>query len=93
MESQNQNFKSLEHHLKVVRIHIQNTWRLTRVHKSTANLVKFLLKHGRVLQEMTLTLKSRHGDPRILRPIIHSRMMKFPRASSNVKTSLVYRRE
>ncbi|XP_058217538.1 putative F-box/FBD/LRR-repeat protein At4g03220 [Rhododendron vialii] len=55
-ESQNQTFKSLEHHLKVVRIHIQNTKALTRVHKSTINLVQFCLRHGRVLQEMTLTL-------------------------------------
>ncbi|XP_058220205.1 putative F-box/FBD/LRR-repeat protein At4g03220 [Rhododendron vialii] len=93
LESQKQTFKSLEHHLKVVRIHIQNTRMLTRVHKSAANLVRFFLQHGRVLQEMTVTLKSRRGDRRILQPSIRSRMMKFPRASSNVKISLVYWRE
>ncbi|KAH7860736.1 hypothetical protein Vadar_017404 [Vaccinium darrowii] len=89
LESQSRTFESLEHHLKVVRIHIQYTTVLMTRHKTTLNFVEFLLRHGKVLQEITLTSNSSRWDCSIQRPNILWKM-KFPRASSVVNTSVAY---
>lgn len=78
-ESQMQALKSFLHHLKVVKIDGFSEC------ENDISLAKFLLKHGKVLQE--LTLSSRHYNARdsIRRERIKSQMMEFSRASSKAK--------
>lgn len=79
-KSQIQNLKSIELHLKVARIDVEDF----NMHKRAVYLVKLLLRHGRALQEMTLTLRSKRVVPPFKRRRIHSQILKFKRASSNV---------
>ncbi|KAA8524530.1 hypothetical protein F0562_010953 [Nyssa sinensis] len=80
-ESQIESFKSFQNHLKVVKIDVCGS----KIHDSTVDLVKFLLKHGRVLEEMILTSLSTHSMDPSLWQQIGSQIIEFPQASANVK--------
>uniref|UniRef100_A0A5B7BF76 F-box domain-containing protein n=1 Tax=Davidia involucrata TaxID=16924 RepID=A0A5B7BF76_DAVIN len=82
-ESQIQAFKSFQHCLKVVKIEVCGS----KISESEVNLVKFLLKHGRVLQEMILS-SNPMGTP-LWERTIGSQIMEFPQASANVEISLL----
>ncbi|CAA0825209.1 Putative F-box/FBD/LRR-repeat protein [Striga hermonthica] len=76
-ESQTQYLKPFLHNLKVVKIHGFTEG------ANEVSLVKFLLTHGKVLQELFLwTSLSRPRDS-LLREKIKSQIMGFSRASSN----------
>lgn len=76
-ESQTQSLKSFLHHLKVVKIH-----GFTEC-ANDISLVKFLLKHGKVLQELFLCTSLSKPRESLLREKIKSQIMGFSRASSN----------
>ncbi|KAG6722409.1 hypothetical protein I3843_03G160500 [Carya illinoinensis] len=78
-ESQTQNLKSFLHHLKVVKIHGFLEC------ENEVSLAKFLLKHGKALQEMTLCTGHCIARDSLRRQKIRSQMMGFSRASSNAK--------
>ncbi|XP_059661021.1 putative F-box/FBD/LRR-repeat protein At4g03220 [Cornus florida] len=78
-ESQSQILKSFLHHLKVVKIHGFLAC------ENDISLAKFLLKHGRVLQEMTVFSGHYNSRYSLRREKIKSQMMGFSRASSNAK--------
>ncbi|KAI3457259.1 hypothetical protein Pfo_013922 [Paulownia fortunei] len=75
--SQTQSLKSFLHHLKVVKIH-----GFTEC-ANDVSLVKFLLKHGKVLQELFLCTSLSKPRDSLLREKIKSQIMGFSRASSN----------
>ncbi|KAK9285059.1 hypothetical protein L1049_024244 [Liquidambar formosana] len=78
-ESQTRALKSFLHHLKVVKIHGFLEC------ENEISLVKFLLKHGRALQEMTLCSGHCNSRDSLRRQKIRSQIMGFSRASSNAK--------
>ncbi|KAL3848927.1 hypothetical protein ACJIZ3_010809 [Penstemon smallii] len=79
-ESQIQNLRSFLHHLKVVKIH-----GFTEC-ANDVTLVKFLLKHAKVLQELFLfTCSLSKSRESLLREKIKSQIMGFSRASSKAK--------
>ncbi|GFS31856.1 protein with RNI-like/FBD-like domain [Actinidia rufa] len=78
-ESQAQALKSFLHHLKVVKIHGFSEC------ENDISLVKFLLKHGKVLQEMVLCSGHYGSRDSLRRERLKSQMMGFSSASSNAK--------
>lgn len=78
-ESQTQALKSFLHHLKVVKIHGFSEC------DNDVSLAKFLLMHGKVLQEMTLSSGNNNSRDPLRRERIRSQMMGLSRASSNAK--------
>ena len=85
-ESQAQTLKSFLHHLKIVTIH-----GLLITSEKEVSLAKFLLKHGKALQEMTLYTKqyiSKARNSRRRQEIIRSQLMGFSLASSNAKLKI-----
>ncbi|KAH7859535.1 hypothetical protein Vadar_002292 [Vaccinium darrowii] len=78
-ESQMQALKSFLHHLKVVKIDGFSEC------ENDISLAKFLLKHGKVLQELTLSSRHHNARDSIRRERIKSQMMGFSRASSKAK--------
>ncbi|KAK6157251.1 hypothetical protein DH2020_011499 [Rehmannia glutinosa] len=76
-ESQTQYLQSFLRHLKVVKIHgfIEC--------ENDVSLVKYLLKHGKVLQEVFLSTSLSKPRDSLLREKIRSQIMGFSRASSN----------
>ncbi|KAI8551834.1 hypothetical protein RHMOL_Rhmol06G0217600 [Rhododendron molle] len=84
-KSQIQNIKSIEVHLKVVRIDVQDV----NMHERAVYLGKLLLCHGSALQEMTLNLRSYSVVPSFERQRVQSEIMTFARASSNVIVSFL----
>ncbi|KAK6919451.1 FBD domain [Dillenia turbinata] len=78
-ESQIQLLKSFLHHLKVVKIHGFSEC------ENEVSLAKFLLRHGKVLQEMTLCSGHCNSRDSLRREKVKSQMMGFSRASSNAK--------
>ncbi|GAB2303428.1 hypothetical protein Dimus_037420 [Dionaea muscipula] len=78
-ESQAQGLKWFLHQLKVVRIHGFSEC------ENEISLVKFLLRHGRALQEMTVCSGQCHPRDSLRRDKIKSQMMGFSWASSNAK--------
>ncbi|KAL1560751.1 putative F-box/FBD/LRR-repeat protein [Salvia divinorum] len=76
-ESQAQSLSSFLHHLKVVKIH-----GFTEC-ANDVSLVKFLLKQGKVLQQVFLSASLSKGRDSLLREKIKSQIMGFSRASSN----------
>lgn len=80
-ESQIQTLKPFLNNLKVVKIHGFLEC------ENEVSLAKFLLKHGKGLQEMTLcTAHCKHRDS-LRRQKVRSQMMGFSWASSNAKIS------
>lgn len=82
-ESQTQNLQSFLHHLKIVKIHGFLEC------ENEVSLAKFLLKHGKALEEMVLSTghcKARHS---LQRQKIRSQMMGFSWASSNAKITFI----
>lgn len=78
-ESQIQTLKPFLQHLKVVKIHgFQEC-------ENEVTLSKFLLKHGKALQEMVLCGGRCNSRDTLRRQKIRSQMMGFSRASSNAK--------
>ncbi|XP_058220215.1 putative F-box/FBD/LRR-repeat protein At4g03220 [Rhododendron vialii] len=84
-KSQIQNLKSIEVHLKVVRIDVQDV----QMHERAVYLGKLLLCHGRALQEMTLNLRSYPVVPSFEQQRVQSEIMTFAHASSNVIVTLL----
>ncbi|KAL6956989.1 hypothetical protein U1Q18_049462, partial [Sarracenia purpurea var. burkii] len=78
-ESQALALRSFLHHLKVVKIQGFSEC------ENDINLAKFLLEHGKVLQEMTLSSGNFYSRDSLRRERIKSQMMGFSRASSNAK--------
>ncbi|PIN20865.1 hypothetical protein CDL12_06421 [Handroanthus impetiginosus] len=78
-ESQTQSLKSFLHHLNVVKIH-----GFTEC-ANDVSLVKFLLKHGKVLQQLFLCTSISKPRDSLLREKIKSQIMGFSRASSKAK--------
>lgn len=78
-ESQTHTLKSFLHHLKVVKI--QGFLEC----ENEVSLAKFLLKHGKALQEMTLCTGHSSARDSLRRQKIRSQMMGFSWASSNAK--------
>ncbi|CDP11865.1 unnamed protein product [Coffea canephora] len=78
-ESQSQAMNSFLHHLKVVKIHGFSEC------ENDISLVKFFLKHGKVLQEMFLSSSLSKPGNSLEREKIKSQIMGFSRASSNAK--------
>ncbi|XP_075670083.1 putative F-box/FBD/LRR-repeat protein At4g03220 [Castanea sativa] len=78
-ESQTHTLKSFLHHLKVVKIHGFLEC------ENEVSLAKFLLKHGKALQEMTLCTGHSSARDSLRRQKIRSQMMGFSWASSNAK--------
>ncbi|KAF3443776.1 hypothetical protein FNV43_RR13466 [Rhamnella rubrinervis] len=78
-ESQIQTLKSFLHHLKVVEIHGFLEC------ENEVSLAKFLLKHGKALEEMTLCTGHWKGRDSLRRQKIRSQIMGFSWASSNAK--------
>ncbi|KAH6788947.1 hypothetical protein C2S51_003953 [Perilla frutescens var. frutescens] len=76
-ESQTQLLNSFLHHLKVVKMH-----GFTEC-ANDVSLVRFLLKHGKVLQEVFLCTSLSKSRDSLLREKIKSQIMGFSRASSN----------
>ncbi|GLT28113.1 hypothetical protein SLA2020_030690 [Shorea laevis] len=82
-ESQTESLKSFLNHLNVVKIHGFLEC------ENEVSLAKYLLKHGKALQEMTLcTGQCNHRDS-LRRQKIRSQMMGFSRASSNAKIAFL----
>ncbi|KAM3221979.1 putative F-box/FBD/LRR-repeat protein [Capsicum annuum] len=77
-ESQSNAMNSFLQHLKVVKIHGFSEC------ESDVSLVKFLLKHGKVLQEMFLCAAEKSRDS-LHRERIKSQIMGFSKASCNAK--------
>ncbi|KAJ7981363.1 F-box family protein [Quillaja saponaria] len=80
-ESQIQPLKSFLHHLKLVKIHGFLEC------ENEVTLAKFLLKHGKTLQEMVLCTGHSTARDSLRRQKIRSQMMGFSRASSNAKVA------
>ncbi|KAF7140298.1 hypothetical protein RHSIM_Rhsim06G0154300 [Rhododendron simsii] len=78
-ESQTQALKSFLHHLKVVKIHGFSEC------ENDVSLAKFLLMHGKVLQEMTLSSGHTSSRDPLRRERIRSQMMGLSIASSDAK--------
>ncbi|KAH1031152.1 hypothetical protein J1N35_043326 [Gossypium stocksii] len=78
-ESQSQALKPLLNNLSVVKIHGFLEC------ENEVSLAKFLLKHGKALQEMTLFSGHCNYRDSLRRQKIRSQMMGFSRASSNAK--------
>ncbi|KAI5660729.1 hypothetical protein M9H77_20052 [Catharanthus roseus] len=83
-ESQSEGMNSFLHHLKVVKIQGFSEC------ENEISLIKFLLKHGKVLQEMFLIcsreiISSKSSKDSLQRQKIKSQIMGFSRASSNAK--------
>ncbi|KAE8698474.1 putative F-box/FBD/LRR-repeat protein [Hibiscus syriacus] len=78
-ESQTHALKPLLNHLSVVKIHGFLEC------ENEVSLAKFLLKHGKALQEMTLFSGHCNYRDSLRRQKIRSQMMGFSRASSNAK--------
>ncbi|XP_022749083.1 putative F-box/FBD/LRR-repeat protein At4g03220 [Durio zibethinus] len=78
-ESQTQTLKSFLNHLSVVKIHGFLEC------ENEVSLAKFLLKHGKALQEITLFSGHCNYRDSLRRQKIRSQMMGFSRASSNAK--------
>ncbi|XP_054814217.1 putative F-box/FBD/LRR-repeat protein At4g03220 isoform X1 [Prosopis cineraria] len=78
-ESQIQTLKSFLQHLKVVKIHGFLEC------EDEVTLAKFLLKHGKALEEMILCGGRCNSRDSLRRQKIRSQMMGFSRASSNAK--------
>lgn len=78
-ESQSQALKPLLNNLSVVKIHGFLEC------ETEVSLAKFLLKHGKALQQMTLFSGHCHYRDSLRRQKIRSQMMGFSRASSNAK--------
>nr|POE49632.1 putative f-box/fbd/lrr-repeat protein [Quercus suber] len=78
-ESQTHTLKPFLHHLKVVKIHGFLEC------ENEVSLAKFLLKHGKALQEMTLCTGHSSSRDSLRRQKIRSQMMGFSWASSNAK--------
>ncbi|KAG6416944.1 hypothetical protein SASPL_124385 [Salvia splendens] len=76
-ESQAQSLSSFLHHLKVVKIHGFSEC------ANDVSIVKFLLKHGKVLQQVFLSASLSKGRDSLLREKIKSQILGFSRASSN----------
>ncbi|KAK6253024.1 hypothetical protein QUC31_014744 [Theobroma cacao] len=82
-ESQTQTLKSFLNHLSVVKIHGFLEC------ENEVSLAKFLLKHGKALQEMTLSSGHCNYRDSLRRQKIRSQMMGFSRASSNAKIAFL----
>ncbi|XVE66290.1 hypothetical protein DITRI_Ditri08aG0068700 [Diplodiscus trichospermus] len=82
-ESQTQALKSFLNHLSVVKIHGFLEC------ENEVSLAKFLLKHGKALQEMTLFSGHCNYRDSLRRQKIRSQMMGFSRASSNAKIAFL----
>lgn len=80
-ESQTQTLKSFLENLKVVEVHGFLEC------ENEVSLAKFLLKHGKALQEMTLCTGNCGARDSLRRQKIRSQMMGFSWASSNAKIS------
>ncbi|XP_059449082.1 putative F-box/FBD/LRR-repeat protein At4g03220 [Corylus avellana] len=80
-ESQTQTLKSFLENLKVVEVHGFLEC------ENEVSLAKFLLKHGKALQEMTLCTGNSGARDSLRRQKIRSQMMGFSWASSNAKIS------
>nr|GMC70526.1 putative F-box/FBD/LRR-repeat protein At4g03220 [Ipomoea batatas]GMC72866.1 putative F-box/FBD/LRR-repeat protein At4g03220 [Ipomoea batatas]GMC72867.1 putative F-box/FBD/LRR-repeat protein At4g03220 [Ipomoea batatas] len=78
-ESQSQVMKSFLQHLKIVKIHGFSEC------ENEISLVKFLLKHGKVLEEMFLYGGFSKSRDSLHREKIKSQIMGFSRASGNAK--------
>ncbi|KAK9924628.1 hypothetical protein M0R45_032987 [Rubus argutus] len=78
-ESQTLNLKSFLHHLKIVKIHGFLEC------ENEVSLAKFLLKHGKALEEMILSTGYCKARYSLQRQKIRSQMMGFSWASSNAK--------
>ncbi|XP_059284133.1 putative F-box/FBD/LRR-repeat protein At4g03220 [Lycium ferocissimum] len=78
-ESQSNAMNSFLQHLKVVKIHGFSEC------ESDVSLVKFLLKHGKVLQEMFLCAELSKSRDSLHREKIKSQIMGFSKASCNAK--------
>ncbi|KAK6918924.1 F-box domain [Dillenia turbinata] len=78
-ESQIQLLKSFLHHLKVVKIHGFSEC------ENEVSLAKFLLRHGKVLEEMILCSGHCNSRDSLRLEKVKSQMMGFSRASSNAK--------
>lgn len=82
-ESQTEKLKSFLNHLHVVKIHGFVEC------ENEVSLAKYLLKHGKALQEMTLCSGQCNHRDSLRRQKIRSRMMGFSRASSNAKIAFL----
>ncbi|XP_052179009.1 putative F-box/FBD/LRR-repeat protein At4g03220 [Diospyros lotus] len=82
-ESQSQALKQFLNHLKVVTIHGFSQC------ENDVILAKFLLKHAKVLQEMTLCSGHYTHRDSLRRERIKSQMMGFSKASSNAQISFL----
>ncbi|XP_021900919.1 putative F-box/FBD/LRR-repeat protein At4g03220 [Carica papaya] len=80
-ESETQSLKAFLNHLNVVKIHGFLDC------ENEVILAKFLLKHGKALQEMTLCIGHCNFRDSLRRQKIRSQMMGFSWASSNAKIS------
>lgn len=80
-ESQIQTLKSFLQHLKVVKIHGFLEC------ENEVTLAKFLLKHGKALEEMIICGGRCNSRDTLRRQKIRSQMMGFSRASSNAKVA------
>lgn len=78
-ESQSHAINSFLQHLKVVKIYGFSDC------ESDVSLVKFLLKHGKVLQEMFLCAEISKSRDSLHREKIKSQIMGFSKASCNAK--------
>ncbi|XP_022762482.1 putative F-box/FBD/LRR-repeat protein At4g03220 [Durio zibethinus] len=82
-ESQTQSLKSFLNHLSVLKIHGFFEY------ENEVSLAKFLLKHGKALQEVTLFSGNCNCGDSLRRQKIRSQMMGFSRASSNAKIAFL----
>lgn len=82
-ESQTQALESFLHHLKVVKIHGFLEC------ENEVTLAKFLLKHGKALEEMILCTGNYNTRDSLRRQKIRSQMMGFSWASSNAKVAFL----
>lgn len=81
-ESQTETLKSFLHNLKVVEIHGFLEC------ENEVSLAKFLLKHGKALEEMTLCTGHCKARDSLRRQKIRSQIMGFSWASSNAKITI-----
>ncbi|KAK9910752.1 hypothetical protein M0R45_034699 [Rubus argutus] len=83
-ESQAQALIDFLYHLNVAMIHVKGSM----IHKSVVTLVRFLLEHGRGLQEMVLTSQQLNSGNLSLWEDQIRLLEGFPRASADVKLSI-----
>lgn len=85
-ESQAQALSDFLYQLKVAMIHVNGSI----IHQSVVTLVRFLLEHGRGLQEMVLSSRQLNFDNLSLWEDQTGLLEGFPRASTDVKLSVAY---